>query len=69
MVFFLLVAVVIAVIVLTALVGPLIALGVWLTRRVQRRPCPRCGYSAKQGILTCEQCGFNFPMGPREDFR
>ncbi len=42
------------------LLGALIVLAVWIVRRVRSRPCPRCGRRVKQGVLTCEGCGYDF---------
>ena len=60
------------VLLLLILFGPPIALGVWIVRRAQSRPCPRCGYRVKRGVLTCGKCGFDFgAVGTetRGDFR
>jgi transposase len=33
---------------------------VWLVRRANSRPCPRCGSLVRTGKLTCDACGFDF---------
>ena len=45
--------------VLIVVVATPIALGVRIVRRAQSRSCPNCGYRVRQGVLTCEECGFD----------
>ncbi len=57
----LLVALWVLALVLIVVVGAPIALGVWIVRRAQSRPCLHCGYRVRRGVLACEKCGFANP--------
>lgn len=48
------------ILIILILLGVFIALPVWIVRRLRSRPCPRCGQRVKKGVLTCQECGFDF---------
>jgi hypothetical protein len=33
---------------------------IWIVRRLNSRPCPRCGKRVRTGRMRCQSCGFDF---------
>lgn len=33
---------------------------IWLVRRANSRPCPRCGSQVRTGKLRCDSCSYDF---------
>jgi uncharacterized protein HemY len=44
----------------------ILLLVIWLVRRANSRPCPRCGSRVRTGRLRCESCGFDFETVARQ---